>query len=292
MDLALVIKYRLGELGLDQKDLAAAAQVTESYISQLLARKKAPPSADRTEIYARISRFLKLPEDELSKLADIQRREKLKEKVGEPLRPLHGDCRELILSKCVSVRRREVRIIFEKEPFGELERLVTQKFLDIAKVMARDQLQDVGRLPLMAALDGRTAEQIRQANLDFLAADVFDMSDEICVLFLEPLIESWDIDLRSFAVDVFLNPQLVAGGRRRFEFVETERQQPVAIEPGLQDFLADQSISGDVTQEELEFLSALKFGARRPTPIYYYRELQNFRDPLHFRNSAQKKEPD
>ena len=46
MDVPLVIKRRLKELGLDQRDLAAATQVTESYISQLLARKKAPPAPD------------------------------------------------------------------------------------------------------------------------------------------------------------------------------------------------------------------------------------------------------
>ena len=45
MDISLLIRNRLKELGLEQKDLAAAAQVTESYISQLLARKKAPPLA-------------------------------------------------------------------------------------------------------------------------------------------------------------------------------------------------------------------------------------------------------
>jgi transcriptional regulator with XRE-family HTH domain len=78
VDLALVIKSRLEELGLEQKDLAASAQVTESYISQLLVRKKVPPSAARTEIYAGMSRFLKLPEDELSKLADLQRRQRVK----------------------------------------------------------------------------------------------------------------------------------------------------------------------------------------------------------------------
>ena len=42
MDVCLVIKRRLEELGLEQKDLASAAEVTESYISQLLARKKLP----------------------------------------------------------------------------------------------------------------------------------------------------------------------------------------------------------------------------------------------------------
>ncbi len=44
MDVALVIRQRLGQLGLEQRDLAAAAQVTESYISPLLAGKKAPPA--------------------------------------------------------------------------------------------------------------------------------------------------------------------------------------------------------------------------------------------------------
>ena len=47
MDVALVISRRLKELGFEQKDLASAAQVTESYISQLLAGKKAPPAPDR-----------------------------------------------------------------------------------------------------------------------------------------------------------------------------------------------------------------------------------------------------
>ena len=36
MDVSLVIKQRLEEMGLEQRDLAAAADVTESYISQLL----------------------------------------------------------------------------------------------------------------------------------------------------------------------------------------------------------------------------------------------------------------
>ncbi len=40
MDVCLAIKQRLEELGLEQRNLAAAAEVTESYISQLLTRKK------------------------------------------------------------------------------------------------------------------------------------------------------------------------------------------------------------------------------------------------------------
>src|SRR5687767_15058533 len=122
MDVSLLIRHRLKELGLEQKDLAAAAQVTESYISKLLTRKKAPPSPGRTDIYERIGRVLKLPSGELAKLAEVQRVEELRKKVTEFPRPLFKEFRELILRKCDAARHEEVRRIFEKQPFGELER--------------------------------------------------------------------------------------------------------------------------------------------------------------------------
>jgi len=53
MDVCLVIKQRLDELGFEQRDLAVAAEVTESYVSQLLTRKKLPPAPERTDIYER-----------------------------------------------------------------------------------------------------------------------------------------------------------------------------------------------------------------------------------------------
>ena len=46
MDVCLAIKQRLEKLGLEQKDLATAAEVTDSYISQLLTRKKLPPAPE------------------------------------------------------------------------------------------------------------------------------------------------------------------------------------------------------------------------------------------------------
>jgi transcriptional regulator with XRE-family HTH domain len=61
VDVCLVIKQRLEELGLEQRELAAAAEVTESYIFQLLTRKKLPPAPDRTDIYGKMAEFLKLP---------------------------------------------------------------------------------------------------------------------------------------------------------------------------------------------------------------------------------------
>jgi transcriptional regulator with XRE-family HTH domain len=290
VDVSLVIKQRLSELGLDQRDLAAATQVTDSYISQLLTRKKAPPAPGRTDIYDKIGEFLKLPAGELSRLADLQRQEELKKRVTEPPRPLFQQCRDLILRKCQSERQREVRRIFEKEPFGELERLVTQKLLDVAQSIAKEELRSEEWLRLMAQLSGRSYEQMRVAILEFLDTDVFSISVDNCVSFLEPMIDAWDIDLKTFGLEIALNRRLAPGSVKRFEFAEKEQRERFAMEPGFEQFLNDKSLSGDVTEEEIEFLKALKFRGKQPSPIYYYRELQNLRDPLHFTAAAGHKE--
>jgi hypothetical protein len=88
-------------------------------------------------------------------------------------------------------------------------------------------------------------------------------------------------------MEIVLNRRLGPGRAKRFEFVELEPQAPFTLEPGFEQFLNDKALSGDATEAEIEFLKALNFKGRRPTPMYYYRELQSLRDPLHFLPSAQ-----
>lgn len=283
MQLSLVIRNRLRDLGHEQKDLAIAAQVTESYISQLLTGKKVPPAPDRTDIYERIEAFLNLPNAELVKLAKLERQEKLKIKLGEPLLPLFKGVRDLLLSKCSRDKETQIRAIFETQTFGELERLVTQKLLDVAKGVAKKELENEEWLHLVARLKNTSYEHMRVIVLEFLDTDVFNISLDNCVSFLDPLIESWDIDLSTFAMDIVLNQSVAPRHIKRFEFVETEPEPPV--ERGLREFLGDPSFSGDVSEEEIAFLRKLRFTVKRPTALYYYRELQNLRDPLHFRPS-------
>lgn len=290
MDVSLRIKQRLDELGIGQRDLAAAAQVTESYVSQLLTRKKAPPAPGRTDIYEKLGEFLKLPAGELSRLAQIQRQEQLKKRAAESLRPLFQECRDLVVRKCAPERQKEIGRIFEKEPFGELERLITQKLLDVAQGIAREELRSEQWLRQIAHIRGRSFEQMRVAILEFLDTDVLSISVESCASFLDPMIDSWDIDLKTFALRVFLNRRLAPKRLKQFEFTELETQQSPDLEPGLEQFLKDRSLSGDVTDEEIEFLKALKIKGRKPRPIYYYRELQNLRDPLHFQPMAPSRE--
>ena len=282
MDVCLLIRQRLEELGLEQKDLARAAEVTDSYISQLLTRKKLPPAPDRTDIYEKMAKFLKLPSDRLSKLADLERREEVKKNFVDPPAPLFGEVRELILRKCDPDKEKQIRAILEKQPFGELERLVTQKLLDVVKRVAKDELNSENWLRLVARLTSQSYEQVRVTLLEFLDTDVFNLSPEHCVSFMDPLIETWDVDLTTFSMEVVLNRRLAPGDPKRFEFVERGPDQPEE-EPGLKEFLNDSILSGTATKEEVEFLKKLSFKGKGPTPLYYYRELQNLRDPLHFR---------
>jgi transcriptional regulator with XRE-family HTH domain len=243
MDVALVIRERLEELGLEQRDLARAAHVTESYVSQLLSGKKAPPAPHRTAIYERLDRFLKLPPGELTKVAERERIEDLKRRLGERVEPLFPRVRQLLLHTCRADTAAQIVPIIERQPFGELERLVTRKLLEVVGI----------------------------------SSDIFHLTAKHIAL-LESRIEAWDIDLATFALEIVLRPRAGTQRVRRFEVVERNAEP----EPGLAKFLADKSLSGTASHGELEFLKALQFQGRRPSALYYYRELQNLRDPLHF----------
>ncbi len=240
MDVALVIRQRLEELDLDQRDLAQAAHVTESYVSQILTGKKAPPAPDRTDIYDRMDRFLKLPHGELARVAEAHRKEERKRQLGE-VAPLVPELRELILRKGAPSGLEPVRAIIERQSFGELERLVAQTLLHVAH----------------------------------LGGDVLHMTPKQRAR-LDAAIVSWEWDPATFALTV----ALATGERKRFEYSERLNG---GQEKGLLEFLRDPSLSGTATDRELAFLKSLQFTDRRPTALYYYRELQNLRDPLHFR---------
>ena len=282
MDVCSVIKARLKGLGLEQKDLAAAAEVTESYISQLLTRKKLPPAPDRTDIYEKMGRFLRLSNGELATLARAQRMDELRRDYEEPQGALLKETRELILQKCVPARQQQIRAIFERQPFGEIERLVTQALLDVISRVARVELDNEAWLHEVADLSDKRYAQMRVIILEFLDTDIFNISSADCVSFLNPLLARWDIDLYTFDMEIVLNERLVPGEPKRFAFVEKDVDSVDGDEPGFTQFLEDATLSGDASAEELEFLRKLRFKGKRPGALYFYRALQNLRDPLHF----------
>lgn len=281
MDIAELVSVRLQELGYEQQDLADAARVTPSFISQLLKRKKQPPSPERTDLYTRMEKFLKLSPGDLSKLAELQRAQNLKRKFDYPPRPLFEEVREIVLSKSNPNRQKELRQIFEKEPFGEIERIVTQKLLDVAKEITREGWNNDKWMNKMARVNEKKFQEMRVIILEFLDTDIYNLSLQNSIYFLEPLIKSWDIDLRNFDMSIELTPKLGEAQLRRFAFVELEPES-ISDQPGLVNFFKDRLMCLDLTDEEEAFLKKLRFRDKKPNAFFYYRVLQALRDPLHF----------
>jgi len=123
-------------------------------------------------------------------------------------------------------------------------------------------------------------KQMRVIILDFLDTDVFNVSVENCVAFLDPLIESWDIDLTTFGMEIVLNRRLAQGTLRNLSLSKGEPDQPEE-EPGLKEFLRDPSLSGDATDEEIDFLKRLRFKENGPPALLLPRIAEPQR-PLHF----------
>jgi len=69
--------------------------------------------------------------------------------VTEP-RGLYSRVSRVNSAQCDPAKQKELRRIFEKEPFGELERLVTQKLRDVAQGVCKEELRSEEWLRLMA----------------------------------------------------------------------------------------------------------------------------------------------
>ena len=282
LNFSAFVRSRLTKLGYGQKDLAKAVQVTDSYISQLLTRKKAPPDRDRTDIYTKMEAFLKLRPGDLARRVEIERTEDARRKLAQAPEPLFREFRDLVLRKCAPTKRDEVRAIFEGQPFGTLERLVTQTLLNMVQGIARQELDSENWIRLAARVGGLSHEEMRVIVLEFLDTDIFQVSNENCVVFLDPLVESWDIDLDSLRLEIRLNRDLVNEANRTFAFVEGGPAEDPDSGSALAEFLNDPQLGSHVTEGEIRLLRSHRFGGGRPTKLYYYRALQILRDPLHF----------
>jgi len=278
MDFSFVVRRRLEELGLDQRDLANATEVTESYISQLLGRKKLPPLPNRTDLYDKLSRVLGLTREELARLASLEHHEALDQKWLDAPAPRFGPMRELVLRKCRRARQRQMRDIFEKQPFGELEQLTTRTLIEVVRGEAREHARDEDWVHSIARTGRSSYREMRVRMFDLLDSDPRGSIGDFS-LFLDPLIKSWDYDLDDFTLEVELANDVI----RRFGFREESGVASGDEEPGLRKFLKDAKLSSGATSEEIEFLRRMRFpDGGRPTALFYYRTLQTLRDPLHF----------
>lgn len=92
-----------------------------------------------------------------------------------------------------------------------------------------------------------------------------------------------DVDLDDFRLEIDLHAELVPDPHRVFTLVEDRPAPEPAEPPGPADFLSDERLGGDTTEEELAWLRAQRLAGRRSNKLFSYRALQNLRGRLLFR---------
>jgi len=88
-----------------------------------------------------MDKFLKLSERGTGQAGGSPAKEELKRELGDEPPPCSRSPRA-DPAQVQSERQKHVRAIFEQQPFGELERLVTQTLLDVVKRVAKDELEN------------------------------------------------------------------------------------------------------------------------------------------------------
>ena len=282
MDFRTFLSHRLSELGIKQSDLAKAAQVTPSYISQILRGKKRPPSPARTDFYDRIEKAVRLQKGTLSALVNAETKMEAAPNTAASPQPLFPDVRAVILKKCDNESAEHVREVFERRSFGVVERIVAKKLLGVAKRAIRNSVEREGWIDELANSTGYSRKELQKATETTLSSDLLSADSAVLALVLDLFIDRWNIDFSTFTVEISTDRKLTPGYEKIFELTETEEQFPGDSQPGFRNFLSHPTLSGDATDSEIDFLRRLKFGRKNPTALFYYRALQNLRDPLHF----------
>src|SRR5947209_2599157 len=99
-----LVRRRLRELKRTPRELADAVQVSEIYIADLVAGRRRPPAPGRMDVYAPMTKFLKLHRNDLPTCAKAERDGETKSK-----RRPHPEIRRQFLALCLDpVRARAI----------------------------------------------------------------------------------------------------------------------------------------------------------------------------------------
>jgi hypothetical protein len=200
-----LLRRRLRELGRTPEDLAEAVQVPAHYIADLMAGTRRPPLPARTDIYPKMTSFLRLGRNVIIACADAERAGTASSKRSGPgIR-----VRTQLLALC---EPGTARALERRARRGNAELVgFFQRVLDVTQGAVRRALDDQIALRLAAAERGRTYVAIRFAMLEFLDATAGTLTVQHLSDYLRPRVARWDVDLDTGVLRVVLR----AGPRDR-----------------------------------------------------------------------------
>lgn len=208
--LRALLRQRLKEINRSAEDLALAAQVPSQYVDDLIGGRRRPPMPGRTDIYERMTAFLKLGRNELAHCARAERAGS-QGAAGAGPDPAIG--REL-LALCEPATARQLARRKTKDGPAELAQVI-QRLLDVIQGTVRRVLEDEIALRVAAAQRGSTYLAMRFRVLEFLDATPETLTADDLAEFLAPRIGLWDVDLETGVLRVVLRTEEPRGRQRR-----------------------------------------------------------------------------
>ncbi len=204
-----LMRRRLRELRRTPGELAEAAEVPEQYITDLLTGRRRPPAPGRTDLYERMTKFLRLHRNDLSACARAERVD-----VESKQRP-HPMVRQRLMQLCEPGKARVLDRRLAQKGSAPLDRLITARLLEVAQGLVRRVLDDEVGLRLAANRRGSTYLEMRMRVLEFLDATAETLTTDDHDDFLRPRIAAWDIDLETHTMRIVLRTHEPAARQQR-----------------------------------------------------------------------------
>ncbi|HWP38345.1 MAG TPA: hypothetical protein VNL18_12410, partial [Gemmatimonadales bacterium] len=158
-----LLQRRLREIERSPQELADATDLPADYVLGLIAGHRRPPLPGRTDLYDRMTRFLRLGRNDLAACARAER--------GAPAAPAaqpSARIRRLLLQSCEPDTARELERRARRED-GEVT-LLFERLLGVAQGAARRVLEDQIALRIAATENGTDYRVLRLRVLEFLDA--------------------------------------------------------------------------------------------------------------------------
>lgn len=196
-----LMRRRLKELQRTPRELAEALAVPESYVTDLLTGRRRPPAPGRTDVYDRMTKFLRLHRNEASASARAERAAHDPDGQRRPDQKVRG----LMLELCEPGRARALtRRLSDRKSGPALEILIVQRLLEVAQGFVRRQLDDEVGVRVAANREGLSHSEMRLRLIDFLDATPGSLTVTDHAVYVHPRIASWDIDLETHAMKIVL----------------------------------------------------------------------------------------
>ena len=196
-----LLRQRLKELKRTSKDLAEALEVPPSYIDDLISGRRRAPLPGRTDLYERMTSFLRLGRNDLINKARAERAGSATEGVVPS-----AEVRKLLLELCEPATAKQLERRRSRSGWAELSSLL-ERVVGVTQGAVRRTLDDQIGLRLNASHSGRSYEDMRLRVLEFLDATPDTVTLDHLAEFVQPRIARWDVDLPTGVLRVVMRAQ-------------------------------------------------------------------------------------